>query len=82
MASSSGLACRIEAVAPDQFHVRIIGFHIVDQRRHAQVMIALARIFQHGILAGIAHLLDDFLGGKLGFGQVVGGHIARAIGIG
>ena len=42
-------------------------------------MIALAGVFEHRILAGIADLLDDFLGRELGFGDIVRGDIGGTI---
>ena len=76
-----GIAVLVGRLAAHQLHLRIMLFHVGDQRRHAQVVVALSRVLQNRIFGAVADLLDDLLGGKLGLGQVVGGDVGGSLGL-
>ena len=74
------VAVLVGCLTADQFHVRVVVFHIGNQRSHPKIVIGLARIFQNGILRAVADLLDDFLSSEFGFSQIVGRDVGRAVG--
>src|SRR5688572_10823458 len=52
-----GIAVLVGRLAAHQLHLRVMLFHVGDQRRHAQVVVALSRVLQNRIFGAVADLL-------------------------
>ena len=72
----------VRGLASDQLHLREVLLHVGDEGGDPQVVVALARVLQHRVLALAAEQLRDLLGRELRLGQVVRGDVGGALRIG
>ena len=66
-------------LAADQLHVGIVLGHVVDEGGDAEVVVALAGVLEHRVLALAAEQPGDLLGRVLGLGEVVRGDVGDAL---